>query len=603
MRSYLSPVLLGATLALACGDHDHDHRSLHKRLPPSVPLAPPSTPLVWGDVNIIHTTDSHGWLLGHQKPSEPEPNYSADFGDFASFVTHMKALAEEKDVDLLLVDTGDLHDGTGISDGFPPGGIDGQQSSQLLATLPYDVLAIGNHELYIYNITKDMHDNLAPRFPGRYLSSNVNITINNVSEPVGERFAKFTTSKGRKVTALGVLFHFTGNDEGTTVQDVPSMVNETWFAEAIEEEPDFFLLTGHMPVNGDHWPDVFNAVRAVHPDTPILVLGGHTHIRDCTQYDGRSMALESGRYMETVGWMSANFTESGNISFTRRYMDSNRVTFEYHSGQSNDTFDTANGTSLTTSLLDLANEFDLSFLYGTAPQDYPYARAPYPSNSSLLSLLTDQVLPLSLSVNNTRASEIPAYILVQSGGLRFDVFKGSFTKNDQLTASPFTNAFVYIANVTLNQGQKVLAGLNGDTTVARRSLERNLGEEKYEARYHEWVRDMADAHFAKRDVAENLTLGYVTQDSCPGVGDDTPHTAVQSFTSTFPDYVPSPAPDVADADAPILDFVFTDFVQDDVLDILNSIQSDKVYSAADVLNYSPFELKDVFGVYAQIAWN
>ena len=98
MKGHLfSAVVLGATsLVLACGDHDHahEHRSLRKRLPPSVALAPPSTPLVWGDVNIIHTTDSHGWLLGHQKPSFPEPNYSADFGDFASFVTHMKALAE-----------------------------------------------------------------------------------------------------------------------------------------------------------------------------------------------------------------------------------------------------------------------------------------------------------------------------------------------------------------------------------------------------------------------------------------------------------------------------------------------------------------------------
>lgn len=28
---------------------------------------------------------------------------------------------------------------------------------------------------------------------------------------------------------------------------------------------------------------------------------GHSHIRDCQQYDGRSMALESGRYMETIG--------------------------------------------------------------------------------------------------------------------------------------------------------------------------------------------------------------------------------------------------------------------------------------------------------------
>ena len=42
----------------------------------SVPsLTPPSRPLQWGDINIIHTTDTHGWLLGHQKSSFPEPNY------------------------------------------------------------------------------------------------------------------------------------------------------------------------------------------------------------------------------------------------------------------------------------------------------------------------------------------------------------------------------------------------------------------------------------------------------------------------------------------------------------------------------------------------
>lgn len=83
---------------------------------------------------------------------------SGDFGDFASFVTHMKELAlvrllqipdntrshksvQKKDVDLLLIDSGDLHDGenherhfcvrflnfaigTGLTDGFPAGGVD-----------------------------------------------------------------------------------------------------------------------------------------------------------------------------------------------------------------------------------------------------------------------------------------------------------------------------------------------------------------------------------------------------------------------------------------------------------------------------------------------
>jgi 2',3'-cyclic-nucleotide 2'-phosphodiesterase (5'-nucleotidase family) len=140
--------------ALACGDdhghvlgdgHVHDHA---KREFPSVKLTPPSRPLTWGSLNILHTTDSHGWLLGHQKTSFPEPNYSGDFGDFASFVSHMKKLAIKKDVDLLLVDSGDLHDGTGLSDGYPVGGVDAQQSNEFFKQLPYDVLAIGRHSLF-----------------------------------------------------------------------------------------------------------------------------------------------------------------------------------------------------------------------------------------------------------------------------------------------------------------------------------------------------------------------------------------------------------------------------------------------------------------------
>ena len=52
--------------------------------------------------------------------------------------------------------------------------------------------------------------------------------------------------RGRKVTALGVLYDFTGNDKNTTVQKVANMVKEKWFADAIKEEPDFFLLAGYV---------------------------------------------------------------------------------------------------------------------------------------------------------------------------------------------------------------------------------------------------------------------------------------------------------------------------------------------------------------------
>jgi 2',3'-cyclic-nucleotide 2'-phosphodiesterase (5'-nucleotidase family) len=610
MRTIALVLGLGAALAfsagltVACPDgvdtHEHARRAV-----PQAPLTPPSRPLVWGDVNIIHTTDSHGWLLGHQKPSFPEPNYSGDFGDFASFVAHMKEIAIKKDVDLLLVDTGDLHDGTGLSDGFPPGGVDAHDSNEFFSQLPYDLLTIGNHELYEYTNTLDMYRNFVPKYPGRYLSSNVNITIEGpdgspVSVPVGSRFAKFKTRKGRRVTSVGVLYDFTGNDHNTTVQKVEDMVKETWFAHAIKDEPDFFLLVGHMPVAQDNWPLVYNAVRAVHPTTPILILGGHTHIRNCLQFDGRSIALESGRYMETVGFLSVDFDRKGstqNLTMNRRYLDPNRVTYEYHTKRHNSSFDTSHGREITTGLEELAARFNLSDQFGTAPQDYTLSRDPYPSTGSLLSLMVNQVLPTALALKNTR-SNISNIIITNSGGLRFDIYKGPFTKNDQLTASPFADAFLYIADVPLCVASAVLPALNGEGANNRRGL---AEVERYargdvEMRYRQWLEGMYARAGPERRAAQNLTLGYVTQDGCPGVGDDTLHTPLPFFDS--PDFISSTPP--AGGNDTTVDLVFVDFIEDQVLEVVNGLQTAKNYTSADVLPYSYILLDQVLGVFAEL---
>ena len=45
-----------------------------------------------------------------------EESYSADFGDFASFLYHMRQQASIRRQDLLVVDSGDLHHGTGLTD-------------------------------------------------------------------------------------------------------------------------------------------------------------------------------------------------------------------------------------------------------------------------------------------------------------------------------------------------------------------------------------------------------------------------------------------------------------------------------------------------------
>jgi len=72
-RAALLVTFLTAAAVYGCGDHDSLIRA--RRDLSSVPLTPPSAPLEWGDVNFLHTTDTHGWLLGHQKTTFPEPNY------------------------------------------------------------------------------------------------------------------------------------------------------------------------------------------------------------------------------------------------------------------------------------------------------------------------------------------------------------------------------------------------------------------------------------------------------------------------------------------------------------------------------------------------
>ena len=58
-------------------------------------------------MSLTDGVNSHGWHAGHLQ----EPQYSADFGDYLSFVSHLKNTAEAKGVDLILLDTGDRAEG------------------------------------------------------------------------------------------------------------------------------------------------------------------------------------------------------------------------------------------------------------------------------------------------------------------------------------------------------------------------------------------------------------------------------------------------------------------------------------------------------------
>lgn len=109
-------------------------------------------------------------------------------------------------------------------------------------------------------------------------------------------------------------------------------------------------------------------------------------------------------------------------------------------------------------------------------------------------------------------------MITNSGSQRFDLYAGPFTKNDQLTASPFADQFLFIPSVPLGIAKQVLPSLNGEGASERRQLleereKRAYGLGYVDRRYMEWLEDMDRRNEIDRRAAEaNFTLGYVTTD-------------------------------------------------------------------------------------------
>ena len=99
------------------------------------------------------------------------------------------------------------------------------------------------------------------------------------------------------------------------------------------------------------------------------------------------------------------------------------------------------------------------------------------------------------------------------------MYSGSFTKNDQLTASPFADSFLFIPNVTFSVANQVLPTLNHAGANQRRALdvleerEKELYARGYvDTVYRRWLEEMDRRNEIERRAATNLTLGYVTTD-------------------------------------------------------------------------------------------
>ncbi|KAM0453973.1 hypothetical protein ACHAO4_004721 [Trichoderma viride] len=621
--------------ALACGSDDScygptntvEHVRHVKRIQPGAPNAKygPKGPLEWGQLNILHTTDSHGWLEGHLK----EQNYGADWGDFATFSRRMKQAAHDMNVDMLLVDTGDLHDGNGISDATK---VDGTKSMPIFNEVDYDLLTIGNHELYMSEVSYEMFNIWAKKWGERYITSNVKV-LNKTSgnyEYVGATHRYFKTEKGLRIMAFGVLFDFTGNSNASQVIKAKDLIKEPWFNQtlATSDPIDVFILLGHNPVSQKDpvstFKVVFDEIRKHHPVTPIQILGGHTHIRNFSVYDDNSVALESGRYCETLGWLSMSGFNSSNSGFTgpknpkgvanpsrparpgakspfvyfRRYLDWNRQTFVYHTKQTEKTFDQAFGLNVTGEITKVREELKLGQVFGCAPQTWCLSCVPYDNPSNIY---PGVIVPAASTIVVNKARENKSRIIIgNTAGVRFDLHKGPFTYDDSIIVSFYRDVFFYIPDVPYALAKTVLPKLNKPKPSTRDDnlptmpvprdscTDPSLG---YLAR-----REMQQGHGVVRRQ-ETVTSGYVTTDDWGTDGDDTKHTKIPDYP--IPKYWQAEANFPMGKDPEFVDLVFYDYLQKSILTDLGAN-----YTAAMVNCYIDcnFTSQDFLIPYVKLIW-
>ncbi|RCI12885.1 hypothetical protein L249_0914 [Ophiocordyceps polyrhachis-furcata BCC 54312] len=583
------------------------------------PVPAPMRDLPWGQLNFLHTTDTHGWLGGH--PAEPQ--YAADWGDYVSFAHHLRRRADESGSDLVVVDTGDRVEGNGLYDASEP---KGRYLLDVLASQHLDLACIGNHELYRRQTVEREHNLTVPRFGDAYVASNVDYIDPATGEasPLASRYRKFKTKNlGLNIVAFGFLFDFVGNANNSRVHTVADTISQPWFQKAMHEKPDLFLVAAHIGLRMPELRAIFTALRKQNWHIPVVFFGGHAHVRDAVRFDSLSIAMASGRYLETIGWMSidgirpkpppAPLSSSSSplsppppstaiatsLTFNRKYIDSNLYGMYYHTGLNATSFPTDQGLRASEAVAAARKALDLDHRFGCAPHDLWTTRAPYPGNGSVYSWLENEVLP-DVVVNSSR-SDRPRLAFINTGGIRFDIFKGPFTRDSLLAVSPFKNHFLFVPDVPYAIARKLLAILNSGGVVGvgdRSKAPLVVAEFQDEINEDDVVRpELRRRGSSSQKPDPSLLPGYTTKDDLGSDGDDTVRSQVESHRPPnciqsrigFPSSSPlssSASSSSSSSSSPLpekVDVVFIDFLRPWLIAALKFAGGD--YSDADVGPY------------------
>lgn len=549
-----------------------------------------------GQINFLQTTDTHGWLGSHPN----QPDYDADWGDFVSFVDLFKrnrlGLNSDKGgkQDLLIIDTGDKHDGSGYSDATSPNGL---ESTKIFNEMDYDLLTLGNHELYDGDRASLEYYStvMSSKFKDKYVASNVDFILDDGTRvPFGNRYVYLETSVNKiKILTFSFIFNFQKENNRAKVTSPVESLQEEWFIEAISKYPedkiDMIIVFGHTPARDDTDHElltIHQILRQYYPDIIIQYFGGHSHIRDFVQFDSKATCLQSGRFAETVGFLSIDNVSNSSPLISRRYIDFNKRSFKYHSNST--TLATERGAKVSHKLKLLRQSLQLDRQYGVTPRNYYMMTRPIDSEENIYQMIKSHVLPLLQSTLVESDTLSPyRYVMLNTGAVRFDLYRGPFTKDTEYSVLPFANVWQYI-KLNSKVAREIEGYLNKLPIIAKLSPPQQLslshGVVSHGVNGCPFITD------------PGLSEGYTTWDDFGCDGDDTPHKSQRIYP--LPNVIQynnlaGRAIEDDDNDDIIVDFIFFSFLSDDILKAVNQIDETRRYNQDDIMEYGGKSAKEL----------
>ncbi|KAG8704480.1 hypothetical protein FRC08_002207 [Ceratobasidium sp. 394] len=259
----------------------------------------------------------------------------------------------------------------------------------------------------------------------------------------------------------------------------------------------------------------------------------------------------------------------------------------YHTNTTERTFDSATGAEIDAFTRELYAKWDLGKPHGCASENYYIDRFPWGHHQNIQYFYAHKVVHEVL-VKGWNRAKMPYAFIANIGMLRFDVYRGPFTWNDQLTVLPFKEGYKYIV-VPWSIARNVTAKLHehpSDHFDSKTILTKALGPAAN-------IGQPSTQQTFSRPGPE-LTPGYVTKDFCGGGGDDTEH-AELSMGST-PDYYSS-EPDYQLPDDHPVDVIIPDFLKARTVVAINKLSNGDLYTLDDMHDYGTVKSKEIFAKY------